>query len=644
MKFRTDIQALRGLAVLLVVLHHASVGFLGGGYLGVDIFFVVSGYLITGLVKRAIEQGTFSFSEFYWRRAKRLLPAAYVTFLVTAILSLFFLGANELRDFAKQLAGAVSFTGNIALWRQSGYFDGAATLKPLLHVWSLSIEEQYYLILPASLVFLPKRYWIWGASLVLLASLALCLVLVPLRPTAAFYLLPTRAWEMAIGSLAALSTLDGVKVRRAVAFLFWPALAAILVIPIAPIGTAHPGLDAIVVCLATIVVILRRHEVLNTTLIPRLLAKVGDFSYSLYLVHWPVFAFMNNGYIGEPPATAYAVAVVVAFSLGFLLYRYVELPVRHIELQPSPWLVRATVAASLALVSVPFSVNCLQASAIDYTQVRRENYGLNMACDFSGNFSPKAECKNGDAPTLLVWGDSFAMHLVPGIAATANGGVVQATQSMCGPFVGLAPMDNGSYNRTWAEQCLAFNQSVLDYLATAKSVQVVVISSTFGQYLEVPDKNRMWRSLVNLDGQLTERQPTTALAIAAMRYTVEKVRALGKRVVIVAPPPSSGFDIGLCLERKATGRLILGANRDCSVPVADYYAKRAPVLNFLKQLHTEARVNIVNFDAVLCSETICATELDGKFVYRDSGHLSYDGSELMARKMDWGVLLPKSAS
>jgi peptidoglycan/LPS O-acetylase OafA/YrhL len=596
------------------------------------------------LVKRAIEQGTFSFADFYWRRAKRLLPAAYVTFFVTAVLSLFFLGANELRDFTKQLLGAVTFTGNIALWRQSGYFEGAATLKPLLHVWSLSIEEQYYLILPASLVFVPRRYWLWGASLVLVASLTLCLVLVPLKPTAAFYLLPTRAWEMAVGSLAALAILDGPKVRQAVAYLFWPALAALLVIPIAPIGTAHPGIDAMIVCLATIIVILRRHELLNTTLIPRTLAKVGDFSYSLYLVHWPVFAFMNNGYIGEPPSIAYAIAVGIALSLGYLLYRYVELPVRHIELQPSPWLVRSTVAASLALVSVPLSLNFLQASTVDYTQVRRENYGLDMACDFSGNFTPKAECQSTATPAVVVWGDSFAMHLVPGIAATATGGVVQATQSMCGPFVGLAPMDNGSYNRAWAEQCLAFNQSVLDYLATAPSVKVVVISSTFGQYLEVPDKNRMWRSLTNLDGSLVERQPTTALAIAAMRNTVEKVRALGKRVVVVAPPPSAGFDIGLCLERKATGRLTLGANRDCNIPVADYHAKRAPVLNFIKQLHTEVDVNIVNFDSVLCSATVCASELDGKFVYRDSGHLSYDGSQLLARKMDWGVLLPESAS
>src|SRR5690348_9810931 len=159
-KTRTDIQALRGLAISLVLLYHAGIGLFPRGFLGVDIFFVVSGYLITGLVKEGIEDGTFRFSYFYFRRAKRLLPAAYATFLIVALVAPSVLDAQELRDLTRQLFGAVTFTANFVLLFQSGYFSSAAELKPLLHTWSLSIEEQYYLLLPAFLVFTPRKYWI----------------------------------------------------------------------------------------------------------------------------------------------------------------------------------------------------------------------------------------------------------------------------------------------------------------------------------------------------------------------------------------------------------------------------------------------------------------------------------------------------
>ncbi|MES2205618.1 MAG: acyltransferase family protein [Pseudomonadota bacterium] len=641
MVLRIDIQALRGLAVLLVVLHHAELG-LTAGYLGVDIFFVISGYLITGMIKKLIEKGQFSFSEFYFRRAKRLLPAAYMTFICTIFLSFIFLTKTEFQDFTKQILGAITFTSNIMLWLQTGYFDSASTLKPLLHIWSLSIEEQYYLFLPAILFFLPKKFWFKIVCLILASSLLLCIWLAPLKPSVTFYLLPTRVWELAIGTVAALVELDRIKkIQQLLKILFWPAIISLLIIPIAPIGVYHPGLDAFIVCMSTIILILRHCKSIDTKFVIASLAKVGNFSYSLYLVHWPIFAFINNIYVGKSPKSVNILAVLVAFCFGFLLYRYIELPVRRAEIRISKRIVGLTILISFILVAAPFAIIFFQKNKIDYAYIRRSNVGFGKACEFTENFTPKKECRNSAHPKILVWGDSFAMHLVPGIAATTNFGVMQATRSACGPIIDVALIDHASHTRSWAEQCLEFNKSVVNYLANTPSIKVVVMSSPFHYFLTASDSQGSYRSLENIEGKLVEQEPSVLKAMILMRKTIKQLKALDKAVVIVAPPPQSSFDIGRCLERKAANRLFLGAMKDCSIRVDDYHTKQSVVLSFLKRVENELSVPVVYFDSILCSKIFCATLFNGKFIYADSEHLSYDGSKVLAEKLEFGNLLNK---
>lgn len=646
-KFRTDIQALRGLAVLLVILQHARVGFIGAGWLGVDIFFVISGFLITDMLTRDIDRGRFRFATFYFRRAKRLLPAAYVTFAATAAASFFLLDASEWRDFTRQLAGAVSFTGNFVLLQQTGYFAGAAALKPLLHVWSLAVEEQYYLLLPAALLLVPRRGWFAGSLLVLAASFALCVVLTYSRPEAAFYLLPTRAWELAIGSIAALVGTPGPHRGEWMARLFLPALVALFVVPVWPLPA--PGFANIaIVCVATLVVILRRHDALQNRPIPNALAAVGDASYSLYLVHWPVFALLNNVYAGDPsfgaPSSAILTgAVALALLLGFALYRGVELPVRRLELR-SPWRWSlAALAASLCLALVPFTLaartgtHAVRGPAIDYAWLRRDNVGFDAVCEGYRRLEYTMRCSNAAHPATMIWGDSFAMHLVPGLAATMPGGVLQATKSACGPLLGLAQIYR-RYTREFAERCLSFNDSVIAYLAAHPEIRTVVLSSPFHEYFD-PAR----RMLHVVDGQAREEPPDADTALAALAATIGQVRALGRRVVIVAPPPSDGFDYTHCLERKARNRTLFGRFIDCDIPLAQYHASKRRVFDFLRRIRTQADVAVVSFDAFLCDAKACRTELDGTFLYRDDGHLSYDGSLLLARRMHLGALIAKAA-
>lgn len=645
MKFRTDIQALRGIAVLLVILQHAQAHWLPGGYLGVDVFYVISGFLITGMVRDGLAQGHFRFGEFYFRRAKRLLPAAYVTFLLTAVAAVFLLDAREWRDFAAQLAGAVTFTANFVLLGQTGYFEGAAGLKPLLHTWSLAVEEQYYLLLPAALAFTPRRWWVPGTVAVFAASLALALVWARTWPEAGFYLLPARAWELAIGSLVAFAPQAALQRTRAVRWLFPPALALLVLVPLFPLP-GHSPLNALAVCLATAVVILRAHAGFAAWRATGWLARVGDASYSLYLVHWPVFAFLHNVYVGDPalgePSFAVrAGCVLLAIALGFLLHALVEQPVRRARLRPSRRLVGATLATSLVLAAAPLALGAhLRADARGAAAIdRADNVGFSPDCEFYRAFEPLPACRNAPAPRIMVWGDSFAMHLVPGIAASTDAGVLQATKSSCGPLLGIAQWSDG-FPRAYAGNCLAFNRSVLDYLARAPTVETVVLSSPFYPYIDAENR-RLLRETPHGPRDAT---PSPELAVAAMRDTVRALRRLGKRVVVVAPPPSDGADYTHCLERRLAGRTLyrrMGVT--CDIPLASYHASKARTLALLKRIAREADVAVVSFDALLCDAQRCATMLQGRPIYRDEGHFSTEGARIVGRAMQLGRVVEARA-
>ncbi|MFO1400589.1 MAG: acyltransferase family protein [Steroidobacteraceae bacterium] len=640
MKNRTDIQALRGYAVLLVVLHHAKLAGLSAGYLGVDVFFVISGFLITGMIRDGIRRGDFSFTEFYFRRAKRLLPAAYATFLLTVLLAPWFVDASEYRNVFAQLVGALTFSANFILWKQAGYFSIASELKPLLHVWSLAIEEQYYLLVPAALFLIAPRRWLPAALCVLVGSLALYVAGEMLKPSAAFYLLPTRAWELALGSVGALIGMSE-EIRRWVGRLFAPAVLAMIAMPVAPFADDHPVPVAVTLCLATLVLILRRHPWLNSARPAGLLGKVGDFSYSLYLVHWPIFAYANNATVSEPPGQlsvgVRVGAVVVAVLLGYAMYRLIEQPIRRADFRPRWRFGAAAIAASVALVLVGAGLLRESAEARAYAEARRINFGLSRRCEFGDQFAPLPDCKTSDSPSVLVWGDSYAMHLVPGIVVSSDDrGVIQATRSGCGPVLGLAPIERPSrreqvvqFDEAWARGCLRFNASVVSYLEEAPSVSTVVLASLFDQYLD----SERWRALTaGADGPREDDAGVEHL-MSGLRDTVMRIRAMGKRVVVVAPPPTGGFNTGRCLERSATGKVLLGAHDGCVILVGDYRQTRARVLTALERAGREAGVGVLSMDGFLCDAQFCQVQADRVPLYRDAGHLSVDGSRLVGKRM-----------
>lgn len=339
-------------------------------------------------------------------------------------------------------------------------------------------------------------------------------------------------------------------------------------------------------------------------------------------------------------------ALALSFGLAYLLYRLVEDPIRQSRFKFSrPLLTKVTLSSVLLISITPLAIRAMPAR-VDFKEVRKTNYGFAESCAYTTHFAPRSECQSSERPTLLVWGDSYAMHLVPGLVQEwKNAGVIQATMSSCGPFLGVAPHkiahpgQGAVMDQAWAQRCIAFNKSVIDYLHTATAIDTVVLSSPFSAYVT----HENYEHVVE-NGQAFSSVPvSTAAAQAGLHRTVEAIRALGKKVVLIAPPPSVDFDIGGCLERQISGTIAFGGRKGCTIDRVEYQTKRANVLDLLNAVSTHADVAVIRFDPYLCHANVCETLLDGTMIYRDVGHLSYAGSELLAKRMQLARLLREQA-
>lgn len=647
---RADIQALRGWAVLVVVLYHVQLGPFDAGYLGVDIFFVISGFLITTLIAQGLGRGNFSLLTFYERRAKRLLPAAYGVMLATVLAAPWLLSQQELRDLAMQVVGAVTFTANFVFWQQTDYFGGQSDFKPLLHTWSLAVEEQYYMLLPGLLLLVRRSWWMRVVLALLVVSLSLCVVGVLFKPVATFYLLPTRAWQLLVGSVGALwalregasaagrATAPAAWVRR----LYLPALAALAALPLLRIPGPHPGLAALLVCTATLVVILRGRVDVGRAWPVRGLVRLGDWSYSLYLVHWPLMALLRNAWAGaesELPLGLRCAVLAASLVMAYLLHRHVEVPVRRSGARITARRLLPICLVSAGLMSLTPMLAGLTRHPTDYGEIRRANFGLADSCDYEGEtvFQPRDACRSGgDArqARVMLWGDSYAMHLAAGLATDPTQAFLQATQSGCGPLAGVAPRrlrnrETGLiYDRAWAVRCMQFNRSVLDHLRAEPGIDTVILSSALTAYVD----GAAWHLIFGPGGDGAERPSNPGDAARALTATVAELRAMGKKVVLIAPPPVADFNVGGCVERYRTGRLVLGATEGCRIAEADYRSRRKEVLAAVDAIEQQG-TPVLRFDALLCDGQFCRTEMDGVLLYRDAGHFTYQGSALMARRM-----------
>ena len=333
--YRPDIDGLRAIAVLAVVLFHIGLAPLGGGYVGVDIFFVISGYLITGIVKREMEENRFTFASFYERRARRILPALFFLLLVGFGLALWVSMPQDLANYGASGAAAVLFSSNIYFFLKTNYFDAAAEFQPLLHTWSLAVEEQFYFLFPPVLWLAIRMKRIKAVVLTILALSLLLSVLVSARaPSFAFYLLPTRAWELMMGAALALGMVPWPSSQRMNEGLSVAALIGLgAAIFFFNDETVFPGIAAVLPCGAAAVLIqsgATSDSLVRRLLSNRLMVGIGLISYSLYLWHWILLAFARQALATLELPMIWAVGVFIgSFVMAYLSWRVVEQPFRN---------------------------------------------------------------------------------------------------------------------------------------------------------------------------------------------------------------------------------------------------------------------------------------------------------------------------
>jgi len=616
-RFRRDIQGLRALAVLPVVFFHAFPAALPGGFVGVDIFFVISGYLITRILHAELREDRFSIAGFYVRRIKRLFPALYLMLAVSLLLGLIMLPPEELRELAKTCLATIGFVANILFYNLSGYFDGQAELKPLLHTWSLAVEEQFYLVFPLALLAVWRLCRGWLPSLLWIAaglSLAWSVRELGIDASRAFYYPWPRTFELLIGAIIAVGAIPKIRsdaVRDGFSLLGLALIAGSLLL--LSESQPFPGLAALPPCIGAALILAAGEE--GESLAGRMLGfaplvLVGSLSYSLYLWHWPALVF--GRYLVLRPLTALeaVAAIAVAFALAWASWRYVERPVLQWRLPHRPVLIGgvAIMASAAAVAALVVLGNGLpqRLDPLGRTMVAagRDSSGFRAACH-SGEQDVIAYdrlCAFGDqraTPSVAVWGDSFGAELVVAMGeklAPEKRSVLQITASGCPPSLGYSARDRPA--------CSTYNDERLDELRRDPRIREIVLVANYLGFMA--DSPRQQTAL--LDG--VER---SALAL----------HAAGKAVTLVYAIPRMPFVAPTAL---AMERLRGGDPGNFGQERSDFDRTDARVSARLDRIARETGAGRIVPAHKLCGAQLCPAYIAGAGVlYFDHAHLSMSG-------------------
>jgi peptidoglycan/LPS O-acetylase OafA/YrhL len=621
-KYRPDIDGLRAIAILAVVLFHLNPKLVPGGYVGVDVFFVIPGYLITSIIYREICTGEFSLSRFYERRIRRLFPALLVVVTVSFVVAWIGLLPADFRKLSEALAATSLFIANLYFWKNTDYFSDPADSLPLLHTWSLAVEEQFYIFFPLVLILIlrHKPGWLTGSLLaLLLISLGWSEYALIDRPESVFYLPYYRAWELLAGAMLAIGAVPSPTSRRIRDMLAISGLALIAAgLFLYDKGTHFPGVAALPPVLGAALVIhagTHARSRVGQWLSWKPLVFIGLISYSLYLWHWPLFIFVRY-FMPHAQSSLLIDAglLVAALALATLSWRFVERPFRH----SSDHLGRIAVftSASLAIAAMlvlalpgivmrgapfRFPPEIVDVAAVGQEEIpfRKPCFGLNP--DQVSTDNAVCTIGAGSEPIFLLWGDSHALALAHGVDLAAKELDVSGYflgRSLCPPVISRTnPSD-------YRKKCADFNLAALRFLDEHPTINTIILAGYWARYLNAPSNRNFPQDFVVLLDDLTSK---------------------AYRIQVIEQIPSVGWDVPSILARS---RLFSHAPPP-AMNRADHISSMDSFRQLLQTTRIPDRIQHHDLSGALCPGITCMAESHGIPLYRDANHLSKAGSAFL---------------
>lgn len=386
------------------------------------------------------------------------------------------------------------------------------------------------------------------------------------------------------------------------------------------------------ICLATFIVIGADSKLLNSGLFFKTFRLCREYIIFFILGSLAYFSFLSNGFAGgyaseTVPLIWRVSALILSFVLAIILHTQVEQRFRYSSTKNKRKNSIVLIAASAVVLMVSYIPNPFLKADVDYAFMLRESPGLSFKCTYGGNeFIPNDECITQSPPKVIVWGDSYAMHLMSGLAATMPDdiGLIQATKASCGPFVGIAPVESIKVPEAWAKGCVEFNYTVLKYIKTSPSIETVVLSSPLNMHLD--EKSEIY-SVSDFD-----KGDKAETLLNSMNATVDLLRSYGKKIVIVSPPPRNGSDIVRCLTSREILVVSFNKQKSCDISKDSYQEFSKKELGVLNEINHSHNVPVMYLDRYMCDDSVCISTIDNVFMYKDTGHLTVDGSIKLFKK------------